>query len=527
VRLRGALVSAAAALALWLAAASPAPAATVGSGYYGINAYWLFSTPQSEWPAQFQAMVNGGLTTVRTDARWSVAEPNPPSAGTHHYDWSVFDTIAGNLAQYGLRWMPTLDYPPPWAQENPTENTPEDPTGVGSQMNESSVPDFVAFATAMARRYGSGGTFWRDHPGLPPTPVREWELWNSPNVTYYWNPQDNAPERYTDLYVATHAAIHQVNPKAVLIGPARDLVNPPIASDEIDFVKRMFAHNPGIGKIVDVWGLHPYQETIYWTFRRLAMWRQALDKLAGRRMPIAIDELGYTTKKVSDEMRGEELTELAQQLPRSGCDIYDFLPYTWVSPEDDTTLVPGDTNDPERWFGIWNRDGTPKPSGQQFVDAVLQMRGLSSTPAPADELNLCDSQFAVPPDPQPPVQPRNLYIPPHGPAPGTVTPAPPKPRNLGLRTSVRRDRKHHRINVTVNCATDCKLNAYLMTRRRGKPKFHTQARTQTRAFKSGRFVLHLSLPSHVSKLRPVGRVVVVATDRSGTSTRVSRNVRLA
>jgi hypothetical protein len=124
------------------------------------------------------------------------------------------------------------------------------------------------------------------------------------------------------------------------------------------------------------------------------------------------------------------------------------------------------------------------------------------------------------------VQPRNLYVPPQPPTPGTITPAPPKPRALGLRTSVRRDRRHHRIDITVNCATECKLNAYLMTRRRGKPKFHTQTRTQTRAFKSGRFLLHLSLPAHVAKLRPVAQVIVVATDRSGTSTRVSRNVRL-
>ena len=254
-----------------------------------------------------------------------------------------------------------------------------------------------------------GGSFWTAHPELPATPVHVWEIWNSPNVTYYWNPQTNAPERFADLYLATRQAMKAVTHKVVVMAGALDLVNPPIASDEVKFIQRMFAHRPEVRTEVDLWGLHPYQETIYWTFRRLAKWRQALDLLNGRRMPIAIDELGYTTTKVSDQMRGDELVELTQELPRSGCDVMDFMPYSWESAEQEQ-------NNPEDWFGIWNHDGTPKPSGQRFVDAVLQMRGLSSTPAPTDQLNLCDSQYPVPPDPQPPLPPQSLAVtPPPGP----------------------------------------------------------------------------------------------------------------
>ncbi len=505
--IRRAALVAAAAVVLALSAA-PARAATLGSGYYGVNAQWLFSTDPSTWPAQFQSMVGGGLTTVRTDARWSVAEPDAPSGAQHSYDWSFFDTIVGNLAKYGIRWMPTLDYPPMWAQE--------DPSDIGSEMNASKVPDFIAYATALVRRYGNGGAFWHDHPELQPVPVREWEIWNEPNVTYYWNPQTNAPERYADLYLATRTAIKAVNPKAVVMAGGLALVNPPIASDEIEFIKRMFAHRPAVRTDVDVWGLHPYQETIYWTFRRFAIWRQALDLLAGRREPIAINELGYTTTKVTDALRGQELTELTQELPRSGCEIYDFLPYAWLSPE-------VDGSDPEQWFGIWNHDGTPKSSGQQFVDAVLQMRGLSSTPPPTDELNLCDSQYPVPADPQPPLSPHALVVPPH-PSPDTGKPV--KPRAPGLRVSVRRDRRHGRFVVTARCASACKLGAFLMTRRAGKRKFHTQSHTQTRRFRSGGQRLRLKLPAHTARLRSRAELIVVATDRSGASTRVTRQVRL-
>jgi len=296
-------------------------------------------------------------------------------------------------------------------------------------------------------------------------------------------------------------------------------VNPPIASDEVKFIKRMFAHRPEVQTQVDLWGLHPYQETIYWTFRRLAKWRQALDLLGGRRMPIAIDELGYTTTKVSEQMRGDELVELTQELPRSGCDVVDFMPYSWESAEQDS-------NNPEDWFGIWSHDGTPKPSGQRFVDAVLQMRGLSSTPAPTDQLNLCDSQYPVPPDPQQPVPPQSLRTDqtPPTPPPGPPPPLPAKPRGPGLK--VKLSRRHGVLTIVTRCPRACRVDAYLMTRRSGRRRFHTQSTTHARRFSSRARRLHLRLPAHAAHIQRRAKAIVVAYDHSGTSTRVTRSVRV-
>jgi hypothetical protein len=164
------------------------------------------------------------------------------------------------------------------------------------------------------------------------------------------------------------------------------------------------------------------------------------------------------------------------------------------------------------------------------VDAVLQMRGLSTTQAPTDQLDLCDSQFPVPPDPQKPVAPNALTLStdpqsaPPGPEPKPVTP--PKLRGPGLRVSVRRDRRHHLLTIRVNCSTDCKLNGYLMTRKLGKRKFRTQSTVRTRRFKTGTQTLRLRLPAHAAKLRRQAELVVVATDRAGTSSRATRQVRI-
>jgi polysaccharide biosynthesis protein PslG len=495
------------ALVVALLACAPAASATVPGGYYGINAQYVFITPQSDWNTQLNVIAASGLDTVRTDVRWSAAEPaepHGPGASGHHYDWSLFDSMVGALAQHHLRWLPTLGYPPPWAQV--------DPTDIGSVMAPGRERDFLTFARTLARRYGRGGSFWSSHASTPYVPVTEYELWNEPNVIYYWNPQTTAPEDYADLFMNSSTAIKAVDPAAKILVGGLALVNPPLAADDIDFVHRMYAHRPELRSEIEIFGLHPYQETVYWTFRRFAGFRQALDLTVGRRMPIAVTELGYTTTKVSDAERGSELSELTEKIPRSGCDIYDFMPYSWLSPEQNPS-------DPEEWFGIWNADGTPKPSGQEFVNSVLKMRSLS---APTDNLNLCDSQYPVPPDPVPPSAPPAT---PPAPAPKQQVAAIRKRSGPTLRLSVRRDRKHHQLVVTGDCGSSCRLDVSLMVRtagKKGKPKFRTRAFKHSRRFSSRPQTLRFPLSKRLGRRF---EVVVTAVDRSGASTRRSRLIR--
>lgn len=43
-----------------------------------------------------------------------------------------------------------------------------------------------------AARYGPGGAYWRENPGLPYRPIRVWEIWNEPNLREFWG--DRAPD---------------------------------------------------------------------------------------------------------------------------------------------------------------------------------------------------------------------------------------------------------------------------------------------------------------------------------------------
>src|SRR5205814_5986338 len=139
---------------------------------------------------------------------------------------------------------------------------------------------------------------------------------------------------------------------------------------------------------VDGVGLHPYQQTLADTYMRLARIRQALDQVAGASVPIEITEVGWATTSVSESERATDFSLMAEQLPNSDCNVDRLLPYTWLTRE-------SDPSDPESWFGIWNHDGSGKPSGVAYLNAVKLMRGLTATPPPSGHNVICHPAAAA------------------------------------------------------------------------------------------------------------------------------------
>ena len=357
--------------------AGPAHAASLDD-FYGVNVQQVFSGSPASWQPQLQAMAAGGLQLARIDARWSDIEPGPPTGGTHNYDWAMYDSIVQGMAQAGLRWFPVIGYSTDWSGVTPGD--------ANSEVAPAHVGDFSAFAAAVAARYGRGGSFWAAHPQLPQFPVTDYEIWNEENSGTFMHPQTSAPEAYADLYMAARSAIKAVDPQASVVvgGLALGEQN---GTDEAQFIQRMYAHRPDLRGNVDGVGLHPYQPTVADTYARIASFRQALDQVAGPDVPIEITELGWATTAVPEAQRASDLQTMAEQLPRSDCNVTRFLPYTWLTQETDSS-------NPEDWFGIWNHDGTGKPSGIAYLDAVKLMRGLTPTAAPVGAVKICDGATA-------------------------------------------------------------------------------------------------------------------------------------
>ena len=360
--------------------AAPGAGASVPASFYGVNVQYLFDgSSSSTWAPQLAAVASAGIPLAREDARWSRVEPSAPSGGHHNYNWSFDDSIVTAMAQQHVRWYPIIDYSTSWSGV------------IGGDSNSMVAPshyaDFATYANAFAQRYGRGGAFWKANPGLPQLPVTDYEIWNEENSTAFLRPQGNAPEAYADLFMAARAAIKPVDSNAKVVIGGLALGNNG-GADEIQFIQRMFAHRPDLRGHVDAVGLHPYQLAVADVYRRIALFRQAYDRLDSSRVPIELTELGWASTSVSDAQRGQDLSHLASELPRSDCNVGRLLVYSWTSAEQNGSHA-------DDWFGIYNHNATPKGSGSAFLGTVKTM--LSGA-APRSVVHICHARTPrVPP----------------------------------------------------------------------------------------------------------------------------------
>ena len=358
-----ALIAALAALSVCAPLAADATA-RVPKDFFGIDVGPLINASSEYMDSQLAAMAADGLQAVRAQA----ATAMPPTPFTRDYYWSDDDRFELSAAAAGLRWYPFVAYAPLTFRG-----------GVGPRPTAPKrVRDYAAYAAALAQRYGPGGSFWQEHPGLPRLPVTTYEIWNEENSTVYWRPQRTAPERYAELYLAARKAIKRVQPGARVIVGGLAVGGSGSTIDEMHFLRRMFAHRPSLRRKLDGVAFHPYQRSVGNVYARIARLRGALDKLAGPRVPIDITEVGWSHKFFPEPARAADLTRLALELPRSDCNIARLVVFDWSDPFD----IDGGS-------GLMKMDGSTLPSGRAYFHAVKRMRGLSGRPAPKGRVEIC------------------------------------------------------------------------------------------------------------------------------------------
>ena len=163
--------------------------------------------------AEFDRMGAAGLDVYRVNLSWSAVQHFSPDG----FDWNGFegaryDDVVCNAARNGIQILPTVFGAPAWANGG---GPPEKPPLV--QYRD----EFGAFIAAAAARYGPGGTIWTDPAspcqGLTPLPITTWQIWNEPNLKYFWAPKPNAAG-YREMLAAAHDALDPLGGKVMLAG---------------------------------------------------------------------------------------------------------------------------------------------------------------------------------------------------------------------------------------------------------------------------------------------------------------------
>ncbi|HWE33512.1 MAG TPA: hypothetical protein VG410_08510 [Solirubrobacteraceae bacterium] len=337
---------------------APVPPPTPEAEQFGVNVNRLFDdrtyTP-GQIDSELAAVRATGATLARGDALWEATEPTPPIAGVHHYDWAFDDFQVRALARHGLTWLPIIDYSAGWAQSDAGHD----------HSPPSSFAAYAAYAGALAKRYGPGGTFWSEHPKLAPLPVSAYEIWNEPDNPLFWFPSPNA-RRYAQLYLAARAAIHAADATAhVLVGgltlPGR-------------FLPAMVRAAPQLAGELDGVAIHPYGPTPAAVLSNVVAARRTLQALGLGSVPLFVTEFGWTTRPPGatdgalEADRPAYIERTIEALARSGCGIAATVLYTWATPE----RRPRDAQD---WFGISPPGGGTSPDVAAFTRALRAAGG--------------------------------------------------------------------------------------------------------------------------------------------------------
>jgi hypothetical protein len=291
-----------------------------------------------------------GIDSVRIGADWEWIS----YAGPGTYDWSQLDQEVASVRAAGMSIDMVISGTASWAAVSGESGTdvaqPADPAQFGQ------------FAAAVAQRYAPQG-------------VQDYEIWNEPNNTAFFQPAPN-PAVYVQMLQASYTDIKAVDPSAFVItgGLAPETTDGAGDINEVTFLQDMYAD--GAAGYFDAVGDHPYSyPALPDTYEAWSGW-SAMDATptslesvmaanGDASKPIWITEVGAPTggpDSVGTAGQAEDLTQAIDDAKASN-----WIGALYIYTYEDSG---GDPTTDEDWFGLLNADGSSKPAWSAVAAAI-------------------------------------------------------------------------------------------------------------------------------------------------------------
>ncbi len=284
-----------------------------------------------------------GKPLVRWDFMWPALEPFADVP-----DWAVYDASLAIVREYGLESLGILDYTPPWASGHRWA----DPYNAWNYLGPDRLSDWGRFVYRTVDRYKDD--------------VRQWEIWNEPNLSTFFAPAD--PAAYTALLREAYLAAKYADPEAFVVGG--DLATPDDPAHFVgrrgrpakalgaeDFLAGMYAS--GAPGYYDALSLHPYTDPSLGTaslLEKVSAFRAVMGDHGDAATPLWITEIGLATRGdgASEDRQARWLTDSLTALLDSG----EVSAVFWYDLRDEGS----DASDAESNFGLVRQDWSPKPA---------------------------------------------------------------------------------------------------------------------------------------------------------------------
>jgi hypothetical protein len=259
---------------------------------------------------------------VRVAFDWRAAQPSQGGP----IDFSATDAAVLAAAQQRLPVLPVVHRTPDWAAERPGDGAASAPQGTAS---------YTSFLTALVGRYGPAGSLWAERPELPREPIRDWQIWNEPNLTRYWTSQPFA-KPYVKLLRASRRALRAADPgsRTILAGLPNE-----------SWIALRKVYKAGGRGAFDVVALHPYTGRPRNVIKLITFARREMRRFHDGRKAVWLTELSWPASRgktegapgfVTTERGQASRLKLALKLlakSRKRLKIQRVIWYTWLSRE--------------------------------------------------------------------------------------------------------------------------------------------------------------------------------------------------
>ncbi|MBK5110687.1 MAG: hypothetical protein JJE10_04885 [Thermoleophilia bacterium] len=320
------------------------------SPFFGI----ITQQPMSE--AEFDTMAWGRLGSYRATIPWGSVDRR----GDGDLDWEAVDYLVKTTAERGIELLPDFYDTPSWLADN-RRRLPI--------WNGYARYHWKQFLREAVDRYGTGGTFWSEHPGVPELPVRNWQVWNEPNIKYWAWPVSAG--KYARLLRISARAIRKADPNARVVTAgfySRPRNGAGIPARK--FFKQLY-RQPGFRNSFDIAAIHPYARTTRKSVRRTFPIREAMNRFGQRGKRLMVTELGWGSDAVTSFGAGS-LDAQADQLASAyraylkhrrklGLKAVYWFSWSDLPPETVTCSFCRET-------GLFDLDGRAKPAWHSLLD---------------------------------------------------------------------------------------------------------------------------------------------------------------
>ena len=256
-----------AAVAAALVLAAPAGARGVPRGWLGVQVDGPMTAPDNPFAGEWDLMQASGVETVRAAFDWREAQPVKGGP----ISFQDTDPVVVAAAARGLRVLPVVHRTPRWAGSGGAASTPR------------GTAAYTAFLRALVARYGPSGSLWAEQPALPRMAIRDWQIWNEPNLTRYWSKQPFA-KPYVKLLRASRKALRAADrgSRTILAGLPNE-----------SWIALRKVYRAGGRGAFDAAALHPYTGKPRNVVKLVELARRVMRRHGDRRKPVWLTELSW------------------------------------------------------------------------------------------------------------------------------------------------------------------------------------------------------------------------------------------